>query len=78
LDGGNPNILWVHRDQKPYVIDHNNAFDETALADFWSQHIFAATRPAWTNTFRHDTERLMKDAFFLCFPGCLLWCSGLG
>jgi len=60
--GGNPNILWVHRDQKPYVIDHNNAFDETALADFWSQHIFAATRTAWTNTFRHDTERLMKAA----------------
>ena len=61
-DGGNPNILWVHRDQKPYVIDHNNAFDETALADFWSRHIFAATRPAWTNTLRHDTERLMKAA----------------
>lgn len=61
-DGGNPNILWVHRDQNPYVIDHNNAFDETALADFWSHHIFAASRSAWTKTFRQDTERLMRTA----------------
>jgi hypothetical protein len=60
--GGNPNILWVHSDHKPYVIDHNNAFDETALADFWSQHIFASTRLAWTSPFRHAVEPLMKAA----------------
>lgn len=60
--GGNPNILWVHRDQKPFVIDHNLAFDETALADFWMQHIFASSRAAWNDAFRKPTEQLMKAA----------------
>jgi hypothetical protein len=60
--GGNPNILWVHHESKPYVIDHNVAFDKSALTDFWAQHIFTASRAAWTNTFRHDSERLMKAA----------------
>jgi hypothetical protein len=60
--GGNPNILWVHHESKPYVIDHNAAFDESSLADFWTQHIFANSRAAWTNSFRHDSERLMRAA----------------
>jgi hypothetical protein len=60
--GGNPNLLWVHHDHKPYVIDHNLAFDETALADFWSQHIFLDSRAAWTLAFRKSTESLMHTA----------------
>ncbi len=32
--GGNPNILWFHRDSKAYIIDHNLALDETALPEF--------------------------------------------
>jgi hypothetical protein len=60
--GGNPNILWVHHDHKPYIIDHNVALDDTSLADFWAQHIFAARRSAWTKTFRQDSELLMKAA----------------
>lgn len=60
--GGNPNILWVHRDYKPYVIDHNLAFDKTALADFWSQHIFLESRAAWTPAFRQTMESLMRVA----------------
>jgi hypothetical protein len=60
--GGNPNILWVHHDHKPYVIDHNLAFDKTALPDFWSQHIFLETRAAWTPSFRQSMEPLMRAA----------------
>jgi hypothetical protein len=60
--GGNPNILWVHRDHKPYVIDHNLAFDNTALPDFWSQHIFLESRAAWTPAFRQSMESLMRAA----------------
>ena len=60
--GGNPNILWVHHDHKPYVIDHNLAFDNTALADFWSQHIFLESRAAWTPAFRQSMESLMRAA----------------
>lgn len=60
--GGNPNILWVHHDHKPYVIDHNLAFDNTALADFWSQHIFLESRAAWTPAFRQTMESPMRAA----------------
>ena len=60
--GGNPNILWVHHDHKPYVIDHNLAFDSTALPDFWSQHIFVESRAAWTPAFRQSMESLMRAA----------------
>jgi hypothetical protein len=60
--GGNPNILWLHRDSKPYIIDHNMAFDETASHDFWSHHIFAADRPAWTPRLRTEMETLMTTA----------------
>src|SRR5437867_2161059 len=61
-NGGNPNILWVHRDHKPYVIDHNLAFDEAAFADFWTHHIFASSRAEWTEAFRKSSEELMKAA----------------
>jgi hypothetical protein len=60
--GGNPNILWVHHDHKPYVIDHNLAFDKTTLSDFWSQHIFLDSRAAWTSAFRQSMESLMRAA----------------
>ena len=60
--GGNPNILWVHRDHKPYVIDHNIAFDETARSDFWTHHIFASSRSSWTLAFRNTTEHRMRTA----------------
>ena len=60
--GGNPNILWVHHDHKPYVIDHNLAFDKTTLPDFWSQHIFLDSRAAWTSGFRQSMESLMRAA----------------
>lgn len=42
--GGNPNILWSETDGRPYIIDHNLAFDQTVT--FRSQltsHIFAAS-----------------------------------
>ena len=60
--GGNPNLLWVHRDHKVHVIDHNLAFDETALTEFWSQHIFAADRGLWTTQFREQIRPSMQDA----------------
>lgn len=60
--GGNPNILWVHRDHKPYVIDHNLAFDDTAVPNFWEQHIFADSRVAWTAAFRKSMESLMRES----------------
>jgi hypothetical protein len=60
--GGNPNILWVHHDHKPYVIDHNLAFEQSALPDFWSQHIFLESRATWTPAFRQSMESLMRAA----------------
>lgn len=72
--GGNPNILWVHRDHKPFVIDHNLAFDEAALADFWAHHIFASSRAAWSDAFRNSTTQLMQalmnelDAWWHAMP----------
>ncbi len=60
--GGNPNLLWVYRDHKPYVIDHNLAFDDKALSEFWSQHIFAADRALWTKQFRVAVAPAMQAA----------------
>jgi hypothetical protein len=60
--GGNPNILWVHRDHKPYVIDHNLAFDQAGLADFWSNHVFASSRTTWNPLFRIEMEQVMASA----------------
>jgi hypothetical protein len=60
--GGNPNILWVHHTHRPYFIDHNMAFDESSVADFWSHHIFAAARSVWTADFRRTTEPRMHAA----------------
>jgi hypothetical protein len=58
--GGNPNLLWVYRDHKAHVIDHNLAFEESAPTDFWSQHIFATERGLWTKQFRQDVKPAME------------------
>jgi hypothetical protein len=60
--GGNPNILWVHHEHRPFVIDHNLAFDRTSLEDFWIYHIFASARGTWTAAFRNQWEPVMKSA----------------
>lgn len=60
--GGNPNILWLHREYRPHIIDHNLAFDPTAQADFWQQHIFADARPLWTPAFQKEMTALMTAA----------------
>ncbi|MBR2692046.1 MAG: hypothetical protein IKE42_29675 [Aquamicrobium sp.] len=42
--GGNPNILWSEVDSRPYIIDHNLAFDRTVtLHSQLDSHIFAAS-----------------------------------
>lgn len=60
--GGNPNILWLHRDARSYIIDHNLALDESSLGEFWAQHIFAGDRPAWSPAFRAAMASLMSNA----------------
>jgi hypothetical protein len=60
--GGNPNILWVYHEHRPFIIDHNLAFDQTTLEDFWSCHIFATARNLWSNHFRRQWESVMKNA----------------
>lgn len=58
--GGNPNLLWIHQHHRTHVIDHNLAFDETALEEFWSQHIFATDRGLWTQQFRNQNTPAMQ------------------
>ncbi len=42
--GGNPNILWSESDGRPFIIDHNLAFDESVtLSSQLESHIFAAS-----------------------------------
>lgn len=60
--GGNPNILWHHRDHRPIIIDHNLAFEEAALNDFWPSHIFADVRTLWTPAFQAQMTALLRDA----------------
>jgi hypothetical protein len=39
--GGNPNVLWSGSERRPYIIDHNLAFDEqVTLPSLISTHIF--------------------------------------
>ena len=41
-NGGNPNILWSESCQRPFVIDHNLAFDSAVtLISLLESHIFA-------------------------------------
>jgi hypothetical protein len=60
-DGGNPNLLWVHRDRKLSVIDQNLALDG-ALDGFWDEHIFHADIDQWTPPFREEMTGLMRTA----------------
>jgi hypothetical protein len=60
--GGNPNILWIHRDHRPIIIDHNLAFEDATLVDFWTTHIFTEARSAWTPAFQHQMTDLMRAA----------------
>lgn len=42
--GGNPNILWSETENRPFVIDHNLAFDRTVtLNSQLDSHIFATS-----------------------------------
>ncbi|HOB99717.1 MAG TPA: DEAD/DEAH box helicase family protein [Verrucomicrobiota bacterium] len=61
-DGGNPNLLWSHRDQQPYVIDHNLAFSESDMVGFWDDHLFRASLAEWTPPFREAMSRRMTTA----------------
>jgi len=60
--GGNPNLLWVHRDHRPFVIDHNLAFDEQGMDGFWDTHIFRENALEWNASFRAEMEDLMRSA----------------
>jgi hypothetical protein len=61
-DGGNPNLLWTHRDRKLHVIDHNLAFDDTDLGGFWDEHIFNASISEWVAGFREEMTLAMTVA----------------
>jgi hypothetical protein len=42
IRGGNPNMLWEAGKKKPWIIDHNLAFDESFdLKSFFSAHVFS-------------------------------------
>jgi hypothetical protein len=42
--GGNPNILWSESQEKPFIIDHNLAFDDSVtLNSLLKSHIFASS-----------------------------------
>jgi hypothetical protein len=58
-DGGNPNLLWVHRDRKLHVIDQNLAFDDNTDG-FWDEHIFHADFVQWTLQYREEMAGLMQ------------------
>ncbi len=60
-NGGNPNILWVQRDRKPHVIDHNLAFEEQGCAEFWATHAFASQKASWDADYIHANEQLMES-----------------
>src|ERR1019366_6552981 len=60
-DGGNPNLLWVHRDKKLFVIDQNVALDAD-LEGFWDEHIFQSDYAQWTPQFREQMTGLMRTA----------------
>jgi hypothetical protein len=57
-DGGNPNLLWSHRDKKLHVIDQNLAFDPDNRG-FWEEHIFRESIQDWTPAFRNEMSRTM-------------------
>jgi hypothetical protein len=69
-DGGNPNLLWIARDHKAFVIDHNLALEPEGMTGFWSEHIFREAVSEWNATFRHEVISIFRRA--ICdLPG--LW-----
>src|SRR6185312_15165867 len=61
-DGGNPNLLWLARDRKAIVIDHNLAFEEEEMGGFWDEHIFRSDGSAWNESFRVEMEQVFRAA----------------
>lgn len=61
-DGGNPNLLWSHRDRKVHVIDQNLAFDDADMSGFWDEHIFRASVNEWTAAFQVEVTGAMTAA----------------
>ncbi|MCP5522978.1 MAG: hypothetical protein H7A46_15685 [Verrucomicrobiales bacterium] len=61
-DGGNPNLLWCHRDQKLHVIDQNLAFEDATMHGFWEEHIFRDSVIEWTADFRDEMSGIMVAA----------------
>lgn len=61
-DGGNPNILWTARERKPYVIDHNLAFEGEQMSGFWDEHIFRSSLAEWNESFRSEMTVVFQRA----------------
>ena len=61
-DGGNPNLLWLHRTQRLYVIDQNVAFDDNEVSGFWDEHIFHSDITQWSAEFQASMTTLMRNA----------------
>jgi hypothetical protein len=59
-EGGNPNLLWMHRDKKLFVIDQNVAFHEDDMDNFWDEHIFKTDFAQWNQHFRHEMTNIMR------------------
>ena len=63
VDGaGNPNLLWVEDQHRLVVIDHNLAFDESLMGDFWERHAFREARGLWSTAFRAEVEAEFRAA----------------
>ena len=60
--GGNPNLLWVARERKVIVIDHNLAFEENQMDGFWHNHIFREDISEWNSAFREEMAGLLRGA----------------
>jgi hypothetical protein len=61
----NPNMLWVAHEEKPWIIDHNLAFDPEVLPpsnaeDFWNYHLFRSSKSLWSEQFRNEMMVQMR------------------
>jgi hypothetical protein len=61
-NGGNPNLLWSHRDCRLHVIDQNLALDDSDIGGFWDEHIFRESVRDWTQPFREEMTGAMRSA----------------
>ena len=66
-DGGNPN-LFISFTKTPeisselWVIDHNLAFEEKTLDDFWEHHVFSNEQRLWDKHFIGEMTPKMNEA----------------